>query len=152
MIPFQSALGNAGGREDAIKANMCIRQPIGCGKRTSGFKDRDSYREYLITGMCQSCQDNFYETCLRQEHAYCDAFNPCASPEHGSCPLESYREQILSEHPWPGSPLVTGVVPSDNEDRCVRVAGTAGQQEVHGEDISGEVHHAGEQQQGGSVA
>lgn len=150
MIPFKSALGNEGGREDAIKANLCIALPLGCGKPVTSFEDRDSYREYLITGMCQGCQDEFYETYQHQEHGYCDAFNPCASPEYGSCPFEATREANLN---WANTPPVSGVVPSDDDhDSGLRATGAPGQQEVHGAHVRWEIHHAGEQQQGGSVA
>jgi hypothetical protein len=128
-IPYKSALGNAGGREDAIKANLCISRPLGCGKPVRLFADRDSYREYLITGMCQTCQNEFYESCMQQEHGYCDAYNPCVSPDHGSCPYDQARE-----------------------DHRIWAAGATGQQEVYGPQLGRQVDHAGEQQQSGAVA
>ena len=32
-----------------------------CGKRPDGFKDEVSRREHAITGMCQACQDAFFD-------------------------------------------------------------------------------------------
>ena len=32
-----------------------------CGKRPQGFKDEVSRREYKISGMCQACQNAFFD-------------------------------------------------------------------------------------------
>lgn len=33
-----------------------------CNKEARKFKDPESEREYKISGMCQQCQDNFFES------------------------------------------------------------------------------------------
>ena len=48
--------------EDAVAEKRCLRPPIGCGEPIVGFRDRDSYREWRITGLCQTCQDTIDET------------------------------------------------------------------------------------------
>lgn len=47
-------------RVKSIEAKLCIAKPIGCGEPITQFKDELSAREYKITGMCQACQDKFY--------------------------------------------------------------------------------------------
>ncbi len=45
------------GRTTAIKADLCVDEPIGCGKPVESFKDDLSEHWYHVTGLCQSCQD-----------------------------------------------------------------------------------------------
>jgi RNA polymerase-binding transcription factor DksA len=33
-----------------------------CGKPVGSFKDELSYKEYKITGMCQKCQDELFDS------------------------------------------------------------------------------------------
>jgi RNA polymerase-binding transcription factor DksA len=33
-----------------------------CGKSIGSFKDEVSYKEYKITGMCQKCQDELFDS------------------------------------------------------------------------------------------
>lgn len=33
----------------------------GCDSKVEGFKDELSVREYIISGMCQKCQDKFFD-------------------------------------------------------------------------------------------
>ena len=44
-------------RGGAIRGEVCIDPPMGCGKEAKVFKDERSKREYRITGFCQHCQD-----------------------------------------------------------------------------------------------
>ena len=44
-------------RTDALKAKLCTF----CKKPAESFKDALSRKEYSITGMCQPCQDDFFE-------------------------------------------------------------------------------------------
>ncbi len=48
------------GRSTAIKGNVCVRKPIGCGQPIAGFRDELSVREYRISGLCQKCQDALF--------------------------------------------------------------------------------------------
>ena len=44
--------------EGVIRANRCVKPPIGCGKPIQlPFTDALSLTEYTITGLCQKCQD-----------------------------------------------------------------------------------------------
>jgi hypothetical protein len=54
------------GRSTAIKGNMCLPAPIGCGREIPaseivGTWDSLTTREYRISGMCKTCQDAFYD-------------------------------------------------------------------------------------------
>ena len=49
------------GRTTAIKNNKCINPPYGCGKEIKKFKDQLSQKEYTISGLCQDCQDKFFD-------------------------------------------------------------------------------------------
>ena len=57
---IEKFLENIGGRSFAIKANMCIGRPLGCGKPVNGFTNDISRKEYTISGLCQACQDNIF--------------------------------------------------------------------------------------------
>ncbi len=46
------------GRTTAIKADLCVGEPIGCGKPVGDFKDDLSEGYYRQSGMCQGCQDS----------------------------------------------------------------------------------------------
>ena len=48
------------GRSTAIEANTCVKPPFGCGKPIEGFRDERSVREYRISGLCQTCQDEVF--------------------------------------------------------------------------------------------
>ncbi|AXH67346.1 hypothetical protein SEA_WOFFORD_204 [Streptomyces phage Wofford] len=50
---------------DAVKNKKCVKLNayVGCGKSIdpdTEFNDQTSAQEYMITGLCQSCQDRFY--------------------------------------------------------------------------------------------
>ncbi len=59
-------------RREFIKSAQCVPVPFGCGKlltetdfAKSGevegpFRDRQSAKEYTISGLCQDCQDDIY--------------------------------------------------------------------------------------------
>ncbi len=47
-------------RRAAIKQNICVPPPIGCGKLALVFRDELSRREYTISGLCQECQDSVF--------------------------------------------------------------------------------------------
>ena len=44
-------------RVKVIKADLCS----GCGKAALEFTSENSLNEYSISGMCQSCQDEFFD-------------------------------------------------------------------------------------------
>ena len=44
-------------RTMAFKSNHCVM----CGGEAKEFRDEASEREYKISGMCQVCQDSFFE-------------------------------------------------------------------------------------------
>jgi len=45
-----------------IENKRCAAKPYGCGKPVNGldFKDDLSAKEYLISGLCQECQDSVF--------------------------------------------------------------------------------------------
>jgi hypothetical protein len=57
---IEKLLENFGGRTTAITSNRCTS----CGKEvhSEDFKDQLSLKEYKISGMCQSCQNGFFES------------------------------------------------------------------------------------------
>jgi hypothetical protein len=50
------------GRTTAIQGNKCVPAPIGCGNevKVDDFHDEISLREYRISGLCQTCQDEIF--------------------------------------------------------------------------------------------
>ena len=44
----------------AIRANVCVPKPYGCGQPIAPFRDELSRREYTISGLCQACQDSVF--------------------------------------------------------------------------------------------
>jgi len=44
-------------RNETTKRGLCAN----CGKIANDFKDEISEREYEISGLCQQCQDEFFE-------------------------------------------------------------------------------------------
>jgi hypothetical protein len=58
---FLTKLANGDSREEAANEMRCVLPPIGCGKPIRGFRDDLSAKEYRISGLCQQCQDAFYE-------------------------------------------------------------------------------------------
>ncbi len=44
-------------RSSALKAKKCVL----CGKDATKFTDELSKKEFKISGMCQTCQDNFFD-------------------------------------------------------------------------------------------
>lgn len=60
-------------RDQAVAAGTCRTDMIGCGKTLGNpvqdsFRDRVSYDEYLIVGLCQACQDEVEEAQLMNEN------------------------------------------------------------------------------------
>ena len=53
-------LTSISGRSFAIRADICIAPPFGCGGEANEFRDEISKREYTISGMCQKCQDKVF--------------------------------------------------------------------------------------------
>ena len=53
-------LESVSGRTTAIKADRCVPAPIGCGNPVAEFRDKLSYKEYTISGLCQKCQDGVF--------------------------------------------------------------------------------------------
>ena len=48
-------------REQAILDEVCVPAPIGCGKPVDYFRTDADAKEYEISGLCQSCQDNLFD-------------------------------------------------------------------------------------------
>ncbi len=48
-------------REQAILDEVCVTAPIGCGKPVDAFRTDADAKEYEISGLCQSCQDNLFD-------------------------------------------------------------------------------------------
>jgi hypothetical protein len=48
-------------RTQAKAAGMCMPPPVGCGQPITPFRDALSEREYAQSGLCQKCQDAFFE-------------------------------------------------------------------------------------------
>jgi len=44
-------------RIDAIEKDLCVPAPIGCGGPAKFFRNAISERDYTLSGMCQTCQD-----------------------------------------------------------------------------------------------
>lgn len=59
---IEQLLERATGRTTSIKADLCVRPPMGCGKPITLFKDAVSTKEYTISGLCQACQDAFFDS------------------------------------------------------------------------------------------
>lgn len=57
---LEALLENAHGRTSAIRSDVCIREPVGCGGEATEFRDALSRREYKINGLCQECQDSVF--------------------------------------------------------------------------------------------
>lgn len=58
---FLTSLSNDS-RQQAASDMRCINPPIGCGKPIRGFRDDLSAREHRISGLCQDCQDSFFNS------------------------------------------------------------------------------------------
>jgi len=43
-------------RIEKMKSHICVT----CGAKVNGFKNSISQKEYLISGMCQECQDGVF--------------------------------------------------------------------------------------------
>jgi hypothetical protein len=48
------------GRTDAIEADTCVPAPFGCGGAADSFRNDISRKEYRISGLCQTCQDEVF--------------------------------------------------------------------------------------------
>ena len=48
-------------REQAILDEVCVPAPIGCGKPVTKFRTQADAKEFEISGLCQSCQDDIFE-------------------------------------------------------------------------------------------
>ena len=53
-------LENTFGRSTALKNDVCIPAPTGCGGPAVNFKDDLSRKEYTMSGLCQKCQDSVF--------------------------------------------------------------------------------------------
>lgn len=58
---FLTSLSNDS-RHEAATEMRCISPPIGCGKPIRGFRDDLSSKEHKISGLCQQCQDSFFNS------------------------------------------------------------------------------------------
>lgn len=57
---IEQLLESTAGRTTAIRSDVCIPPPIGCGGPAADFRDELSAREYRISGLCQNCQDEIF--------------------------------------------------------------------------------------------
>lgn len=58
---LEQLLEDMTGRTTAIKAQLCVRKPYGCGEPMGPFRDVLSAKEYTISGLCQTCQDSIFK-------------------------------------------------------------------------------------------
>jgi hypothetical protein len=53
------------GRSTAIGNKTCVRKPLGCGREIpiGEFEtwDQLTLKEYTLSGMCKTCQDDFFK-------------------------------------------------------------------------------------------
>lgn len=61
-ISLEKWLEEIAGRSTAIESDHCVAPPLGCGKAVAAFRDGKSLREYVVSGLCQECQDNLFGT------------------------------------------------------------------------------------------
>ena len=54
--PIENLLNQINNRTEKIKSSACVS----CDTTEVTFKDTLSEKEYTISGMCQTCQDNFF--------------------------------------------------------------------------------------------
>lgn len=47
-------------RRETICSDVCLPEPMGCGKPATTFRDELSAREFAISGFCQDCQDKIF--------------------------------------------------------------------------------------------
>lgn len=47
-------------RVEAIALGFCVSAPFGCGQPVTGFDDPVSEREFGISGLCQTCQNDIF--------------------------------------------------------------------------------------------
>ncbi len=47
-------------RREVIRPSECIAPPFGCGGEAWTFRDNLSAMEYVISGLCQECQDQVF--------------------------------------------------------------------------------------------
>ena len=59
--PIVEFLDNFTNRTEAIKEDMCVLPPFGCGRAATEFRDAASKREFAISGLCQYCQDIIFD-------------------------------------------------------------------------------------------
>lgn len=69
-------------RAETIQENKCVPPPFGCGKPVSmdDFKDDLSRKEYSLSGMCQTCQDEFFKPADQQHEDIPDDFEDAQVP------------------------------------------------------------------------
>lgn len=80
---IESALEALGGnRLAAIRGNRCVDVPIGCGKVAENFDGVLSAKEYTISGLCQTCQNEVFGTdddddldVVAENCAHCECWN-----------------------------------------------------------------------------
>lgn len=48
------------GRSESIANSICVLPPFGCGGPAHTFHDPLSKKEYMISGLCQKCQDQIF--------------------------------------------------------------------------------------------
>ena len=59
--PFlEQFLEDIAGRSTAIKADVCIPAPLGCGGPATEFTSNLARKEYSISGFCQTCQNGLF--------------------------------------------------------------------------------------------
>jgi hypothetical protein len=58
---IENFLEDLAGRSSSITEGLCVKPPYGCGKPITEFRDERSAKEYTISGLCQSCQDEIWK-------------------------------------------------------------------------------------------
>jgi hypothetical protein len=49
-------------KRNFIERHYCVPPPAGCGNKADYFRDDLSAKEYLQSGLCQDCQDKFFNS------------------------------------------------------------------------------------------
>jgi predicted RNA-binding Zn-ribbon protein involved in translation (DUF1610 family) len=50
-------------KADAVKKHICPT----CGAKITTFRDEASRKEYAVSGMCQTCQDKYFDAGEEEE-------------------------------------------------------------------------------------
>lgn len=78
----------------AVRNSRCVEKPYGCGEPTNGFVDDVSQKEYLMSGLCQKCQDRLFGNDAPTVN---EAIANYLTPEDEIAYLEHIRDQAVKD-------------------------------------------------------